>query len=46
MKSPRFYVKEETLSAFSPEDYANPDATRLRIFKSLQTYIGIIRTSA
>jgi hypothetical protein len=46
MKSPRFDVKEETLPALSPEDYADPDATDLRAFRSLQTYIGIIRTSA
>jgi len=46
MKSPHFDVKEETLPALSPEDYADPGATDLGIFRSLQTYLGIIRTSA
>jgi hypothetical protein len=46
MKSPLFDVKEETLPALSPEDYADPGATGLRIFRNLQAYLGIIRTSA
>jgi hypothetical protein len=46
MMSPRFDVKEETLPVLSPEDYADPNATDLRVFKRLQTYIGIIRASA
>jgi hypothetical protein len=46
MISPRFDVKEESLPARSREDYADPDATDLRVFKRLQTYLGIIRASA
>jgi hypothetical protein len=46
MKSPLFDVKEETLPVLSPEDYADPIAADLRIFRSLQTYLGIIRVSA
>jgi len=46
MISPRFDVKEETLSVLSPKDYADPDATDLRVFRRLQAYIGIIRASA
>jgi len=46
MKSPRFNVKEETLPALSPEDYADPDAMDLRVFRRLPTYLGIIRASA
>jgi len=39
-------MKEKMLAAFCPEDYADPDATYLKVFRCLQTYIGIIRTSA
>jgi hypothetical protein len=46
MKSPLFDVKEETLPALSPKDYADPDTTDSSIFRSLQNYIGIIRVSA
>jgi hypothetical protein len=46
MKSPRFDVKEETLPALSLEDYANLDATDLRLFRCLRGYLGIIRASA
>jgi len=46
MKSPRFNVKEETLPVLSLEDYADPDAMDLRLFRRLQDYIGIIRGSA
>jgi len=46
MKSPRFKVKEKTLPALSPMDYADPDQIGLKSFRSLQTYLGIIRTSA
>jgi len=46
MKSPRFDVKEETLAVLRPENYADPDTTDSRIFRSLQTYVGIIRKSA
>jgi hypothetical protein len=46
MKPPLLDVKEETIPALSPQDYADPGATGLRIFRSLQTYLGIIRTSA
>jgi hypothetical protein len=46
MKSPRFNVKEETLPVLSAKDYADPDATDLRLFRCLLDYIGIIRGSA
>ena len=46
MISPRFDVKEETLPACSPEDYAEPDAAKLKVFRRLNSYIGIIRASA
>jgi hypothetical protein len=41
MKSPRFDVKEETLPVFISEDYANPDAESLKVFRCLHTYVGI-----
>jgi hypothetical protein len=46
MISPRFEVKEETLPACSPEDYAEPDAANLKVFRPLYSYIGIILGSA
>jgi hypothetical protein len=46
MKSPLIDLKEETLPALSPEDYADPVAINMRIFRSLQAYLGIIRASA
>jgi hypothetical protein len=46
MKSPLIELKEETLPALSPEDYADPVAINMRIFRSLQAYLGIIWASA
>jgi len=46
MKSPLIDVKEETLSAFSPEDYADHNATESMLFRRLRAYLGIIRASA
>jgi hypothetical protein len=46
MKSPRFDVKEETLPALSPEDYADPTEAIYTRNNGLQTYLGIIPTSA
>jgi hypothetical protein len=46
MISPRFEVKEETLAACSPEDYAEPGAADMKVFRRLHSYIGIIRASA
>jgi hypothetical protein len=39
-------LKEETLPALSPEDYADPNAPESMLFKSLRAYLGIIRASA
>jgi hypothetical protein len=39
MKSPLIELKEETLPALSPEDYADPVAINMRIFRSLQAYL-------
>jgi hypothetical protein len=39
-------VKEETLPVLRPEDYADPGATNWRLFRRLQSYLGIIRASA
>jgi len=46
MKSPLIDMKEETLPALRPQDYADQAAISMRIFRSLQTYLGIIRVSA
>jgi hypothetical protein len=34
------------MTSLSPEDYADPGATDFRVFRSLQSYLGIIRASA
>jgi len=46
MVSPRFDVNEKTLPAISFEDYADPFTAIPTRNNDLQTYIGIIRTSA
>jgi hypothetical protein len=46
MKSPLIDVKEETLRALSPKDYADTVAIKARICRSLQAYLGIIQASA
>jgi len=46
MISPRFNLNEKTLPAQNPEDYADYDATDLKVFNPLRNYIGIIGTSA
>jgi hypothetical protein len=46
MNSPLFDVKEETLPVLRPEDYADSGATDVKLFRGLQSYLGIIRTSA
>jgi len=46
MKPPLIDVKEETLAALSPDDYADSIATNMRIFRSLRAYLSITRVSA